>query len=300
MIDIFLGVLTVKKIQNLFICSCPIIDIELSIGGQIVKMYRIFQALMALILLACLSGVQGQYNTSTIGYPATAPNTAQVTAQYAQYSQYYTMNTGTAPSAHISVPQPYDITGNVPTTVYFSNQMQPVPFSQYQSNPTYSGSNSLWIKGTTAWSQYAVVPVGANVSLLAISPTGGSGVLNFVDSNGQTYSYNYFFYPVSQLNFYADTPGRHTISFVVGGITSNPVVIDVTGTMTMTYAPTNSYYPPISSYPSYYSPINPISYNDPQAALELADLNKAYQKAYGNYYDNSAWYYYAYSWLNAP
>lgn len=265
------------------------------------KMHRIFQALLALILLACLSGVQGQYNASTIGYPAAAaPNTAQATAQYTQYSQFYTMNTGVAPSTHIGVPQPYDITGNMPATVYFSNQMQSVPFSQYQSNPTYSGSNSLWVKGTTAWSQYAVVPVGANVSLLAISPNGGSGVLNFVDSNGQTYSYNYFFYPVSLLNFYADTPGRHTISFVTGGITSNPVVIDVAGTMTMTYAPTNNYYPPISSYPSYYNPINPISYNNPQAALELADLNKEYQKAYGNYNNNNAWYYYAYSWLNAP
>jgi hypothetical protein len=63
------------------------------------------------------------------------------------------------------------------------------------------------------------------------------GILNLVDANGQTYSYNYFFYPnTSRLTFFADTPGRHTMSFAVGGISSNPVVIDVTGTVTMTYA----------------------------------------------------------------
>ncbi len=260
------------------------------------KTLRVFQAMMALILFACLSGVQGQYNISTVGDSSAMPDAAQANAQYAQYSQYYTMNTGTAANTHISAPQPLDMTSNMPTMVYFGNQMQPVPFSQYQSSSTYSGSNSLWIKGATAWSQYAVVPVGANVSLLAISPSGGSGTLNFVDSNGQTYSYNYFFYPVSQLNFYADIPGRHTVSFVIGGISSNPVVIDVTGTATMTYAPTNNYFPPASNYPGYYYP---GIYNSPQAALDLADANKAYQNMYRNYYANG-WYYDAYSWLNAP
>jgi hypothetical protein len=269
------------------------------------KMYGLFQALMALILLACLSGVQGQYNastvgysgqynTSTVGYSAAAPSAAQAAAQYAQF---YTMNAGPAPSNLVGAPQQYDVAGNVPTTIYFSNQMQSVPFSQYQSNPTYGGSNSLWIKGSTAWSQYAVVPVGANVPLLAISPSGGgSGLLNIVDSNGQTNSYNFFFYPNSQLSFYAGTPGRYTLSFVLGGATSNPVVIEVAGTMTMTYNPTGNYYPPISNYPGYY---NPYYYPGPQAALDLANANKAYQKMYGNYY-NGDWYYGIYAWLNAP
>lgn len=257
------------------------------------KMSRLFMSILTLLLLACLSTGQGQYTVPNSGYSTAVPNATQNTTQYAQY---YTVSTGPVPSTHIGVPQPYNITGNTPTTVYFSNQMQSVPFSQYQSNPTYSGSNSLWIKGTTSWSQYASVPVGSNVLLLAISPAGGSGLLNFVDSNGQTYSYNYFFYPNSLLTFYADSPGRHTISFVIGGVSSNPVVIDVTGTVTMTYSPANNYYPPMSSYPGYY---NPYAYNGPQAALDLADANKAYQKMYGNYYSGD-WYYGIYSWLNAP
>jgi hypothetical protein len=203
------------------------------------------------------------------------------------------MNTGPAPNTHISVPQQYNITGIMPTTVYFSNQMQQVPFSMYKSNPTYSENDSLWIKGSTDWSQYAVVPVGANVSLLAISPKGGSGILNLAYANGQAYSYNYFFYPnSSRLTFYADTPGRHTMSFVVGGLSSNPVVIDVTGTVTMTYVPTNNYNPPMSNYPGYN---NPYTYTGPQAALDLADANQANQKLY-----SGDWNYGIYSWLNTP
>jgi hypothetical protein len=170
------------------------------------------------------------------------PSAAQSTSQY---SQFYTMPTGPAPSTHISTPQQFEIVGSTPSTIYFSNQMQPVPYSQYQSNPTYTGSNSLWIKGATAWTQYAIVPMGAIVSLLAISPSGGSGTLNFVDADGQTYSYNYFFYPNSLFTFYADKPGRHLISFVINGKSSNQVTIDVTGT----YTPSN-YLPP-RYYPYY-------------------------------------------------
>jgi hypothetical protein len=121
------------------------------------KLRRICSALLALILLACLSGVDGQYSTPTSGYSAAAPSASQ---NNAQYSQYYTMNTGPAPNIHISVPLQYNNTGNMPTTVYFSNQMQPIPFSMYKSSPTYSENDSLWIKGATDWSQYAAVPVG--------------------------------------------------------------------------------------------------------------------------------------------
>ncbi len=262
------------------------------------KISRLLTALLALVLMACLSGVQAQYTTPSSGYSTATPSatTAQNTDQY---SQYYTMNTGTAPSFHIGAPQQFDIAGNTPATLYFSNQMQAVPFARYQSSPTYSGNNSLWIKGATDWSQYAVVPMGSTVSLLAVSPIEGSGTLNLVDSDGKSYSYNYFFYANSQLTFYADSPGRHTLSFVVGGISSNPVVIDVTGTVTMTYNPatnpTSNYYPPTLNYPGYYEP---YSINGPQAALDLADANKAYQKMFGNYY-NGDWYYGVYAWLNA-
>ncbi len=209
------------------------------------KMYGLFQALMILILLACLSGVQGQYSTPTSGYSTAAPVSGAV--QTSQYSQFYQMLNGPVPSNHIGVPQQYDIIGNLPSTVLFSNQGQPVSYSQYASSPSFTGASSLWIQGSTSWTQSVVVPQGATVNLLAITPTAGSGYSNFMDADGQTYTYNYYFYPYSLMTFYADKPGRHIISFVVNGMVSNQVIIDVTGT----YVPPTDYLPP-AYYPGYY------------------------------------------------
>jgi hypothetical protein len=140
------------------------------------KMYRLIQALLALILLACSYGVQGQYSVPTSGY-STGTETIGTTAS--QYSQYYQMLNGPVPSNHISAPQQFDVTGNTPSTVLFSNQQQPVNYAQYASGASYTGGSSLWVQGSTSWTQYAVVPQGATINLLAIAPTGGSSYLLF-------------------------------------------------------------------------------------------------------------------------
>jgi hypothetical protein len=212
------------------------------------KIYRLFSTFLAIIVIACLFGVQGQfqeqYVTPSSGYSTTTSSSAQ---NPLQYTQFYTTAPGSAPSNPIGAPQQFEIAGNMPSTVYLGEQMQPVPYSQYQSYPIYAQANSLWIKGATAWTQYAAVPQGATLSLYAISPTEGSGALTFVNSDGQTYSHNYIFYPNSLLTFYADTIGRHILSFAVNGQSSNQVVIDVIGTYTQ---PSN--YP--DYYPGYYYP----------------------------------------------
>ncbi len=163
----------------------------------------------------------------------------------AQYAEYYSAVSGMPPGYHISIPTQFDISGHMPVNLLFSNQQQPVPFAQYQSTSSYTASNSLWIQGQTNWTQYAVVPQGSTVPLIAVSPMGGNGYLNFADSDGQRYRYNYFFYPYSQLTFYADIPGRHMLSFNIGSNSSNPVTIDVTGD----YVPQNNYLPSASYYP---------------------------------------------------
>ncbi|MDD1752023.1 MAG: hypothetical protein LUQ38_02900 [Methanotrichaceae archaeon] len=218
------------------------------------KMYQLLPAFLGFILLAFVSGAVGQYmqyptesagyattpSPISVGYPTT--QTSQVGQTTDQYAQYYTM--GPAPNTHITAPQQFNIEGNTPATVYFGYQQQPVPYAQYQSSPTYGQGDTLWIQGSSSWTQYAEVPQGAVVPLLAISPKGGSGYISETHPNGQTYTYNYFFYPASQLTFYADTPGRHTLTFTIPGDPSNPVTIDVTGT----YTPPRYYNPP-----SYYS-----------------------------------------------
>jgi hypothetical protein len=219
------------------------------------KIYRLNQSLLALILLACLFGVQGQYNMPTYSASAAAPVETQSSAS--QYSQYYQMLNGPAPSNSISAPQQFSLAGNMPTTVLFSNQGQPVNYAQYSSSPSYTGGSSLWIRGLTSWTQYAVVPQGSIVNLLAITPAGGSGYLSYTDSNGQTYTYNELFYSYSRMTFYADKPGRHVFSFVVDGMVSNQVIIDVTGA----YIPSTNYllsaYYPGYYYPGYYSGFYP-------------------------------------------
>ena len=224
------------------------------------KNYRLFSTLLAIIVIACLFGVQGQfqeqYITPSSGYSTVTQSAAQTQLKY---SQFYTMIPGLALSNPIGAPQQFDIAGSVPSTVYLGEQMQPVPYSQYQFDPAFTGANSLWIKGATDWAQYAVVPQGATVSLLAISPTGSSGSLNFLDSDGQTYSHNYFFYPNSLLTFYADKIGRHMLSFAVNGQSSNQVVIDVIGTYTQSsnYPVNYPEYYPGYYYPWYYYPDYP-------------------------------------------
>jgi hypothetical protein len=208
------------------------------------KFYRLFSTFLAIIVLACLFGVQGQIQVAP---STTAPSATQ---NPAQFSQFYTMTSGPAPSNSIGAPQRFEIVG-MPSTVYLGEQMQSVPYSQYQSSPAYTGANSLWIKGATTWTQYAVVPQGATVSLLAISPAGGSG---FLASDGQTDSNNYVFYPSSLLTFYAGTIGRHTLSFAINGQSSNQVVLDVVvGTYTQ---PSNT----PENYPGYYPGYYPENY----------------------------------------
>lgn len=207
-----------------------------------------------------------------------------------QYSQYYQTVSGPAPSNKISAPEQYDITGHTPNNVYLTMQNQAVPYLRYQANTNYS-KNTLWIQGSTDWAQYAVVPQGSTVQLVAISHVEGIGNLNFKDYDGQMYNYNFYFYPDNQLTFYADKPGRHVLSFASGNMSSNAVVIDVTGI----YTPTNNNLPTPITYYSAYS--NPYAYN-PQAALDLADVARSNQRSYGN--DVSNWYFGTYAWLNAP
>lgn len=211
------------------------------------KASRFFSALMALVVLTCLFGVQGQYSTT---------QTASSAASASTNPQYYTMPSGSAPSVHISAPTQFNITGKTPSTLYFSTQNQSVLYSQYVSNPTNTGLNSLWIQSATSWAQYAAVPQGATISLLAVSPTGGSGYLNEIRPDGTTYNSNFYFYPYSLMTLYADTIGRHVLSFGINGQMSNTVVIDVTGT----YTPPPAYYLSPTYYPGYYNGYYPGFY----------------------------------------
>jgi hypothetical protein len=159
------------------------------------------------------------------------------------YSQYYSIYKGSAPKKHIEAPEKHTIKEETPTTIYFSYQMQAVPYSQYQYYATYTGGNSLWIQGSTSWTQYAKVPQWSSLSLLATSSVGGNGYLYEISPDGKLSKNDFYFFPgSSQISFYADSIGQHAMLFVIDGQVSNAIVIDVTS-----YSP--SYQQPGPSYP---------------------------------------------------
>ena len=72
--------------------------------------------LLALILLTCISGVQAQVPDQMLS--------ATSKVDVSQYSQYYSMPQGSAPTTHIIAPTKYDINGKQPSTIYFGYQQQ--------------------------------------------------------------------------------------------------------------------------------------------------------------------------------
>jgi hypothetical protein len=233
-------------------------------GGNMNKVT--ISIILIISLIGCVSAVYGQsaaytQPTAATGYAATAPAVAQETTS--QYSQFYTMPTGPAPSAHIIAPQKY-VEGRIPTNVYLGNQMQSVQYSQYLSNHTYMGSNSLWIQGSTSWSQYAVVPQSAFLSLIATSSAGGNGFLYEIYPDGKLSSKSYNFLPgANQIGFYADAIGQHTLLISINGQASNAIVINVVGNQPRAYQqpsyPQPGYqqpsYQPTYATPVYYRPV---------------------------------------------
>lgn len=167
-----------------------------------------------------------------------------------QYSQYYIMPPGPAMGTHIIAPQQFQIAGSAPDAVYFKDQQQAMPYDQYLSYSSFIGGNSLWIQGSTSWTQYAQVPQSAFLSLIATSPTGGNGYLNEIYPDGTVLKNNYYYFPgYNRIGFTADAVGQHILLFVIDGKASNAIVIDVTGYQAPVYPQ------PVYSRPSYVSPI---------------------------------------------
>ncbi|MDD1751644.1 MAG: hypothetical protein LUQ38_00965 [Methanotrichaceae archaeon] len=189
----------------------------------------IFVVLLILVILAGLSGVEAQGQSIQV-QPYSTMMSSSSTASYdtSQYSQYYTIPaTGGVMSVHIVPPQKYDLAGYYPTTVYLGSPQQAIPYSQYQAYATYA-ANSLLIQGSTSWTQYASVPQGASLTLLAFSSIGGDGYLYEITPTDKVITNAYYFYPgYSQLRFSADTVGQHILLFTIGNQASNAIVIYV-------------------------------------------------------------------------
>ncbi|MDQ1312116.1 MAG: hypothetical protein QG605_655, partial [Euryarchaeota archaeon] len=89
---------------------------------------------------------------------------------FTPYSEYFAAATKAAESGVIGAPAQYNISGKEPIAVYYGDG-QGLEYPQYAS--AMASRSDLWIKGTTNWSQYAVVPLGSRLELVAYVPQGG-------------------------------------------------------------------------------------------------------------------------------
>ena len=205
----------------------------------------LISVVLMLSFMGCVLAADEQ--SGLVMQPGGNPTSSSVTVS--QYSQYYTMQNGPAPKTHIEAPI-RQVTKGTPAMVYFGYEMQAVPYTQYQTYATYTGGNSLWIQGPSSWTQFAKVPQGASLSLVATSATGGNGYLYEITPDGQLYKNSYYFYQGNdQINFYADSIGQHILLFAINGQVSNAIVIEVAS-----YEP--SYQQPVLT--PIYTPIQPI------------------------------------------
>lgn len=183
-------------------------------------------------------------------------------SQYFSFSQDYSINKGSASKKHIGTPKKHSFVNDKPSTVYFTYQMEAVPYTQYETYSTYVGGNELWILGASSWTRYAQVPQGASLSLLATSSTGGNGYLFEITPSGMLSKNSFYYYPGgNEIGFFADSIGQHIILFVIDGQVSNAIVVDVVSYQLPAYQP------PVYRQPVAYQPTDmpPIYYGEPYA-----------------------------------
>lgn len=143
-----------------------------------------------------------------------------------KFSNYYRMVAAGSDRQSAS-PTEIDFDEAAPETIYFGSAQKALPYSQYQSYATSTGENSLWISGSSSWTQYAVVPIGSYLNMIANTASGGDGYLYEIYPDGKLDKSAYSFYPYTQLGFYASKLGEHQLFFNIDGQPSNVIVIDV-------------------------------------------------------------------------
>lgn len=181
-----------------------------------------------------LSGqVSGQTSGQASGQDSSLAS-SQVSLQ--KFSQYYS-STAQAPKEQLTAPTKIDLKDVEPAMLYFGSSQKAVPYTQYQTYALSTGANSLWISGSSSWTQYAMVPLGSMLNMIATSPVGGYGYLYEIYPDGNLDMNSYYFNPYNQVGFYADEVGQHQLFFNIGGQPSNVIVIDV-----VPYQPTHPVY----------------------------------------------------------
>ncbi len=251
------------------------------------RSYKTYLMLIILVAATCFYSAQGQYGMSSASISSASISSSSIPSAG--------MPSISASGSHISAPVQTLVLGKIPNTIYLGAQQQSAHSSQY---PTNAGGAvpALWIQGDGGWIQYATIPQGSAVTLIAGSTTGGNGYLSEV-LNGTEYNYSFYFYPHSQLTFYSNAIGQHVLSYSLSGRSSNQVIIDV-----IPYVPPQYYRAPYG----YRAPYAPYDYLTSGYYLKSYYYSVPYYSSYkyGKYgprfYDGYYWHGSNYPWLDAP
>ena len=165
-----------------------------------------------------VSAARGQAQATASLYPGQS--------DLQKYSSYYRLENPEF-EAQLASPAEIEFDEVAPETIYYGSAQKAVPYSQYQSYATSTGANSLWIAGSSSWTQYAVVPIGSYLNMIAATASGGEGYLYEIYPDGKLDRGAYSFYPYTQLGFYAGNLGEHQLFFNIDGQPSNVIVVYV-------------------------------------------------------------------------
>jgi hypothetical protein len=182
------------------------------------KIVVVFVAIALITGFAAAADIAGSW----LEEPAAAQDQLQQTSL--DFTQFYSM----VPEGEAEGTELFSLTGQQPTTLFVGGpDQEAVAYSQLPSYSSFTGGNSLWIKGTSSWTQYVQVPQGAHLTLIAMTPGGGPGYLFEIYPSGKLdRSYNYF-YPTARIGFIADEIGQHVMLFTANNFASNAIIIDV-------------------------------------------------------------------------
>jgi hypothetical protein len=174
-----------------------------------------FKIVLALILLGAIC-IAGGTDMPDVMYQVSGSDQAS-SDDLSQYQEYYNFDQG---GQSQTGPIQYMVSGSEPESLVVGGESRPF-------DPRSISINSLWIQGSSSWTQYIKCPLGATFRMLAFS-YGGPVTMVEVYPDGRQLVNNYYFYPdYTRLIFEADTVGRHTLSFYAGGQKSNDVIVDV-------------------------------------------------------------------------
>lgn len=161
------------------------------------------------------------------GLPWTGTEFDNSSSAYSFLSEFY-INTS-IPVVGGFTPVKFDVTHKMPSRIYFGSGRD-VTYTQYQSFMSSTKGNELWIQKGADWSQYAIVPAGTALQLIAFSAAGGQAdYFDTLQTNSASVaSKRVSFYPgYNSMTFVADKVGRHILLFVLNNQPSNAVVVDV-------------------------------------------------------------------------